>query len=392
MVVAVAGPILLGPLRDRLDRGADRLPPGRGGTPITALVLELLRRGQEVVAVTLDQRLDGPVRASGPGLRVHVGPFRPAGRARDAFRAERAAIADGLREHAPDVVHAHWTYEYALGALATDLPTLVTVRDWGPTVLAHQRDPYRAVRLGMQAWCLLRAEHLTTTSPVMQQRLRRWLRRDVPVIPNAVDDAWVDPSPVPPSRREPIVLAVCNGFARLKNTATLLRAWPAIRRARPELRLRLVGDGHGPGQGAERFAHAHGLAEGVAFVGRVPLDRVAEEQSAARLVVHPAREESFGLAVAEAMARGTPVVGGARSGAVPWVLDGGRAGLLCDVTSAEALAEAVVALDDARLDALAAAGHDRAREHFVVSRVVDRYLEQYERIAPGSTRPAVAGR
>jgi hypothetical protein len=68
-------------------------------------------------------------------------------RAWDLFAQERAGLERAMREDPCDVVHAHWTYEFALAALASGQPTLVTARDWAPTILLMQRRlrllPYR---------------------------------------------------------------------------------------------------------------------------------------------------------------------------------------------------------------------------------------------------------
>ena len=65
--------------------------------------------------------------------------------------------------------------------------------------------------------------------------------------------------------------------------------------------------------------------------------------AAADAVLHPAREEAFGMVVLEAMASGTPVVGGWSSGNVPCLLGGG-CGLMCDVTRDVDVAAALAAL------------------------------------------------
>ena len=76
------------------------------------------------------------------------------------------------------------------------------------------------------------------------------------------------------------------------------------------------------------------------------------------------------------MARGVPVVGGSRSGAVPWVLDFGRAGLLTDVRNPSEMAQAVITLitsADANQQ-FSSAGYRRAWSCFRQSSVTDRYL------------------
>jgi hypothetical protein len=96
------------------------------------LIGELLRQGHQVLGITVDYRLGGqaPVVARGPGFELHVLPGRlrawrfngwQPGRALDAFRVERQALVATLAALRPDVVHAHWTYEFALAALDSGL-------------------------------------------------------------------------------------------------------------------------------------------------------------------------------------------------------------------------------------------------------------------------------
>lgn len=83
------------------------------------------------------------------------------------------------------------------------------------------------------------------------------------------------------------------------------------------------------------------------------------------------------MVIVEAMAAGVPVVAGSRSGAPPWLLDEGAAGLLVDVTDVGAITRAMVRLLDASERAtFGLAGRSRAEE-FRMSRVADQYVEQY---------------
>ncbi len=379
MRVAVAGPLGLGPLRTRLD-GAPALPPGLGNASVTQLVVGLLDAGHEVVVVTLDRAVGDLVEARGAGLRVLVGPYRPAHRARDAFRAERAAVTALLAAADVELVHAHWTYEFALGAIASGLPTLVTARDWAPTILRHDPSPYRAVRLVMSAAALRAAAHVTAVSPYLAHRVGRWARVPVAVVPNGLDEGAFRPARET-LRPDPVLVAANHGFDRRKNTATLLAAFALARRRLPGARLRLVGDGPEAGGAAATWARARGLDPGVTFGGRQDHDAVLALIRDADLFVHPSREEAFGMVLLEAMAQGVPVLAGARSGAVPWVLDGGRAGALADIESPVRLADDLVAVlsDPAAHGRLARAARARATD-FALPVVVGRYLEQYERV------------
>ncbi|MBF0284688.1 MAG: hypothetical protein HQL51_09535, partial [Magnetococcales bacterium] len=78
--------------------------------------------------------------------------------------------------------------------------------------------------------------------------------------------------------------------------------------------------------------------------------------------------------------------GGRRSGAVPWVLDGGGAGVLTDVERPDALAEAILDLwrDPERWARLAQAGWRRARGVFSLDPATARHQEAYQRVLEGS--------
>ena len=88
------------------------------------------------------------------------------------------------------------------------------------------------------------------------------------------------------------------------------------------------------------------------------------------------------MTLIEAMAQGTAVVGGKVSGAVPWVLGEGKAGLLVDVQDPRALADGISAMltKPSFRQELADAGHKRAWECFRQSQVTERYLDAYRRV------------
>lgn len=379
MRVALAGPVQVDRLRPWLDAGeGETLPPGgSGGTPVTLLARALLAGGAHLSVVGLDPTIAVERVLTGPGLRLHLVPRRPHHRGRDAYAVERARLRGALRETGAEVIHAHWTYEYALAALATGTPTLVTLHDWAPTILRLSPDPYRAVRLAMAARTLMRARHLTVPSPYLGDLLRRWTGRRARVVPNALED---EAFAAPAARGgPPRLLAINDGFSRRKNTATLLSAFALLRSSHPEARLTLVGDDHEVGGDAHRWAARNGLTDAVTFAGSVPALRVRELLAQASVLVHPSLEESFGLVVVEAMAQGLPVVAGRHSGAVPWVLGDGRVGVLTDVEAPATLAAAVAGLldDRARAAANALAAHDHAWTHFRLAAVLPAWLESY---------------
>src|SRR5262249_27404088 len=105
---------------------------------------------------------------------------------------------------------------------------------------------------------------------------------------------------------------------------------------------------------------ARGLAERIEIVGSVPDERLAELHANADLFVLPSRFEGYGMAFAEAIAHGLPVIG-TTAGAIPDTVPDG-AGILVPPDDAAALARALRHLigDEAERETLAAAARAAA--------------------------------
>ncbi len=98
-----------------------------------------------------------------------------------------------------------------------------------------------------------------------------------------------------------------------------------------------------------------GLAERVAFLGELPHAALAERYRAADLFVLPTLHESYGMAVAESLAHGLPVLS-TRTGAIPQLV-GTAAGLLIEPGDRDALRAALErTLTDAALRSSLRAG------------------------------------
>jgi glycosyltransferase involved in cell wall biosynthesis len=203
----------------------------------------------------------------------------------------------------------------------------------------------------------------------------------VDIVANAVDPHAFEAAG--PSTPEPFHVACAARLTPEKGVDVLVRAAALVRADVPDLRVLVLGGtqaGH-EAYRAEltRLADEHGVADAVCFAGFV--DRPYEHWTGARVYVQPSREEGFGLAVAEAMASGLPVVASAVGGLVE-VLDEGRAGLLVPPDDPAALAHRVKTLLDDKAEAarLADAGRTRAATHYGVDRMLDGVEAVYRRV------------
>jgi glycosyltransferase involved in cell wall biosynthesis len=303
------------------------------------------------------------------------------------FALERHALQRAIVEAHPDIVHAHWSYEFGWAALDAGVPCLLTCHDSPWDILKIQPDLYRLGRLFMAQYVLRRMRFGTVVSPYLLDSLKRMTRAHLDVVPNPVSDALVERGcarvAADWSSRPPRIAMVLNGWSARKNPEPAMHAMQAVRVSYPGAQMHLIGPDFGPNEQAAAWALEKGLVDQFVFHGWLPYAKAMDQLATMDLLVHPALEESFGMTIAEAMALGVPVVAGKDSGAVPWVCGGERgAGLLVDVRSSDALVAAIRdLLGNASLyERFSRDGLARARDYFSATAVARSYLEHYRRV------------
>lgn len=391
MRIGIAGPISTESIAQLLDGDVQGLPRGYVGAPLFGnLISALLARGHTIVAYTTSSDMPPAtcVRAGGErfkitycSARAHTFRFSGGswGRAVDAFARERALLSQAMGEDDLDLVHAHWSYEFALAAIESGLPNIITCHDAPQVVLRYSPDLYRLVRYLMARRVLNRARNLTAVSPYLQQKLESYSSVPIEIVPNPLPTSLSNrvetTRQYDPTR--PRIAMVLNGWGKRKNPGPALRAFEAVRRIFPAAELNIMGCDYGPGGRAESWARTQGLAQGVHFLGQLPYSVLLAQLAESDLLLHPALEETFGMSIAEAMSLGVPVVGGQASGAVPWVI--GEAGRLVDVRSPEAIAQATLDLlkDGQALIALGEQAKSNTLKRFSPDAVAAAYEGQY---------------
>lgn len=355
---------------------------GCGGHLITTLVRALVARGHRVSVITLSPSIEAPQVLAGPSLTYYVYPMRTRRRMRDLFALERRWLVTGLHCASPDVIHAHWTYEWAMASLETHLPTLVTTHDDGVRQLLYSRDLYRLGRLYMQVRVLREARFLTAVSPYLARATRRFTRAPIEVVPNPI--AVPQGSDNGSERRSHTVkvVTVLNGWGRRKNATTAIRAFQLLRRNLSAVEMWMYGEDYDEQGPAARWAAAHGLHRNICFRGPVPHRTLLAELGGANVLLHPALEESFGMAIVEAMSLGVPVVAGNAAGGVPWVLDDGQAGYLTDVREPATIADALLSCiaDPCERERRSKNAYERVLNFFSADAVAAQYEAIYARV------------
>lgn len=381
-------------LADLLDAGSRQLMSGIKGvtaTPVTPLARELLAMGHEICVFCLDPSLAAPILLSGNRLSIHVLPKR---RFRlvmmDFYGAERRLIVAAVASEKPDVISAQWSYDHALGALDTGIPTLITCHDTPLRYAWIAKNFFMSYHVLVAAAVFRRAAHLIAVSPYTAQHIQRFFRprNRVEVIPNGLPEEIfglgqarfsLAPRPGPP-----FTLCSVGGWGGIKNIKSLLKAFAAIRAVRPDTRLVLFGRGLGAGEEAEAWARNHSLLEGVEFRGSAHrMDVLRFLSGSVDLMVHTSLIECHPMVLIEAIACGVPVIAGDSSGGVPWTLGDGLHGTLCDVRDPAAIAAAVngVLADPQRMRASAENAWQAIRDQFGIQKVASEMEKALIRIA-----------
>lgn len=368
-------------------------PKGQAGAPlISNLIKEYLERGYKVLAITQDDRLaddEPPFVYHDQQLTYVIVPrrkhtFRPngrrPGRTTDFFSFERNQLLAVLRHYKPDVVHAHWTYEYALAALSYTPDAVITVHDNALVIYKYVRTLNRLFHLLLARYVFRRGRTFTAVSPYMAESVQQWASQPVVVVPNPVPMPIRYPAMAKPAT--PIISVVVNGWDDRKNSKNALLAFKQVQQQHSDAVLWAFGTAFEPGAEAEAFCREHQI-QNVILHGMTPYVEVLDKIAQSTLLLHASLEESFGMVLAEAMSYGVPVVGGKDSGAVPWVVENG--GLLVDVTRVDEIANAVNQLitDPVLYERLSANAIRIVKARFPVDVVADQYLELYQKHTAG---------
>lgn len=382
MKIAMCAPADLHGLARFCGRPTEGVPPGLGSTATTPLIVELLRRGHEVTLFTLSHDLVKETTHDWGALRLFVGSAREYGASRNFYWPEIAYLRRVITQERPSFVHAHWTYEFALGALATGIPTVTTIHDLPWNVLRYFRDRCRVIRLLMAYSVAVRCQRYTAVSEDAANHFRRYLKpgAEIAVIPNFLSDSIFEIGQAAEITTRPLTFGtILQGWSKRKNATAALRAFQAVTRIASETRLIMIGNGYEKDGPAHRWARQHNLDAGVTFAGMLPYEQMlCRVRDDVDVIVHPSLDEAFSMTVLESMALAKPVVAGYDTPGIRDALRGGEAGVLADVRDSVSIAHAMTSLvvDPSYRQHLAQSG----RQHVASTYRKDFIVPQYEAV------------
>lgn len=346
---------------------------GGGEGHVADLANRLAARGHDLYAAL---RPNSPLieKLSGLGNRNIV--TLPLRNAFDVVSAR--SLARLVRDNGIEIVHAHMARDYPLASYAVK-------RNPNARLIITRHVLFALNRFHFVT--LARARRIIAVSEAVARQLRA--QKLVPpdkitVISNGVDITRFEAAREPFSREkicqrwkipgDRLLVGTVGELKPLKGQEDFLRAAAIVARRYPNVDFVIAGEDSSPASGCrkaiEELVLKLGLENRVHLLGW--LDDVAPLNCALDIFVSASRTESFGLAIAEAMASRTPVVATATEGARE-IFEDGRTGLLVPIGDVEALATAVSYLLEAQTERerLGNLGHEVVGARFGLERMVD---------------------
>ncbi len=218
-------------------------------------------------------------------------------------------------------------------------------------------------------------------SEPVREYITHYFPGDYTIIPNGIDCARFASPDIKPIERfndgRPSILFV-GRLEQRKGFRHLLRAYPYIKRAVPEVRLIVVGAyGDDEKNPLVRYARTHRL-RGIHFVGYVSPEEMPRYYRSATLFCAPSTGfESFGIVLLEAMAAGLPIVASDIAG-YRAVLENCAEGFLVPPGDEQVIADSIIDLlrDPARREQMGNCGRRKASQYdwnIIAQRVMDYY-------------------
>jgi len=271
------------------------------------------------------------------------------------FMLDRAKFGARLRTIEPDIVHGHGTDStYGYVTTRCGFPYIITIQGILSQILPTWKD--RGVVDRMVSQLLLGCEKKTieegkafiANTAYVEEFVKESNRQaEIYTIENVVQDIYFQANGQSFAATDYILFI--GTISKSKGVEDLIRAFYAVKSAKPDLKLKIIGYGD-----EEYFREvivplisSFDLTGSIEFCGKRPAAYIAKMLEQALCLVVPSHVEQAPQAIAEAMAVGVPVVA-TSVGGIPDMLEDGVTGVLCPAKCDRDLAEKILLLANDR--------------------------------------------
>ena len=330
-------------------------------TAVNTLVKSFLNKGHHVKVFTTCSDISEIKILKGKQVEVYLVPsglikskpsFKHSFLLDSFFVHRRLSQAIDKQVNEIDVLHAHWTYDFAVACLpfVNKVPVFVTVRDWCPYIVSIQKGFANKIAWRIKYGLFKKVMdcskvHLIANSKYTYDKIvSDYPQKNVNIIFNPIDECYII------ERKQKDVSDNFISIAQIvddprKNIESLLKAFSIYNKQHEDAKLHIVGGINRNSDTYKRWDR-EGLLKNVVLFGNMKhaeMMRLMDEMSC---LVHPSLEETFGNILLEAMSRCVPCIGGKESGAVHSVLGDGKYGMVCDITKPDEIKDKMELIHD----------------------------------------------
>lgn len=281
-----------------------------------------------------------------------------------------------VKKHNPDFVHAHYASSYGiLGALSGVHPFVLSV--WGSDVFLFPKknNLFRAIL----KYNLKKADLVLSTSEVMARETSKYTNKDIKITPFGVNTEVFYKTQDKSIESNDITIGTIKKLDYIYGVDLLIKAFAIVIKRNSNLKMNLVIAGIGNEiDNLKVLAKTEGVSSSTDFLGKIDQEKVVECLNDFDIYVALSRSESFGVAIIEAMACGTPVVV-SDVGGLPEVVQNNVSGMVVKSESIDAAVEAIQELIDNKSlrEKYSKNGRIRVKEKYDWEKNVDLMLENY---------------
>lgn len=367
-----------------------------GATSVNTLVLSLLQEGHTLKVFTISNDEIRLRKLEGNRIEVYLVPTLLSPLISSfkhhllldtfyIYRRLSRTIAGELKNL--DVLHAHWTYDFALACVpfASIKPVLVSVRDWAPkqyklqtnfidkVVWKFKLKKFKRV-MGDKRIC-----YVANSEYTLNLILQDYPGSTTALIPNPIKKELVINSENKKYNNNSFISIAQDLDDKGKNLSPLITAFSEYKTKHHDAVLHLVGCINKEGYNYTNWSD-NKLLDGVVFHGNLSHDKLMLLMDEMFCLVHPSLIETFGNVLLEAMARGVVCIGGDNSGAVPYVLNNGKAGVLCNVRDSNELVMAMDSLNnESYYKDLRKSAESLLRNNYISDVIARKHISLYEK-------------
>lgn len=307
-------------------------------------------------------------------------------------RKSSGQIREIVTDFNPDIIHCHGTRGTWLGLIATrnlkGIKKIYTEHLWTQNYhlpsLAYEQLQKRGLKFLSRY-----ADKIIAVSKAVRDFLisEGFEKKKIILIPNGVGREYLEISPIKKPDTAPMILGCVGSLNDQKNYRMIIKAFYLLKLERPDLNiyLQIIGEGPLKKNLEEMVAKHRNINELVSFPGRV--EDLKERYQHFTIFINCSISESFGLALAEAMAVGLPVIA-SRIPALSELVD--DAGVMVDPKNKEQIKGAILRYidDETMRNEMGQKAKDRIRKKFSEEVMVKKTKELYLSVIPTNKQGA----